>query len=181
VFEGEGCNINGLWRLDVTTGELETLTVLSDLDIHSYSINPTTEQLIGVGYKLVDDPEAIGPNCGKADGVRTMYLVDLKTGEQQVLMQDDVFVPYRPMLTGDGTRYAYNVEGSEDIWVGTVGEQQWGAYVPGALEDVFGNTLVVDWGGELWLYDLTSAEQMKLGADSGPDDEIDYVGTITIE
>ena len=182
IFEGEGCNINGLWRLDVTTGELEALDVLEDLDIVDFSINPTTEQLIGVGYQLVDDPEAIGPSCGKADGTRTIYLVDLKTGEQQVLVQDDELVYYRPMLSDDGTQYATQIDGSESIWIGSVGSTQGlSETVVGYLEDWVGDTLVFNWGGELKFVNLKTSKGMTLGKENGPYDTAEYVGTITVE
>lgn len=185
VFEGEGCDINGLWRYNVMTGDLETIDILKELDIHGmndYSINPKTEQLIGVGYKLIDDPEAVGPSCGKPDGVRTLYLIDLKTGASQVLLQDEDDVYYRPMLSDGGSGYAFQLTGSESVWMGTVDSSQAPQEaVLGYLYDWFGNTLVVDYGNELILYDRLNGNKQVLGQDEGPDAQIDYVGTIIVK
>ncbi len=182
IFEGEGCGISGLWRYDVASGKVQKLSVVSDLNLQDYHINPTTQQLIGVGYKLVDDPEATGPSCGKPDGVRSIYLVDLKTDGQQILTQDGALVYYHVMLSDDGTQYAYQLSGNEDVWMGPVdGSQVAKDLVPGYALDWFGNTLVVDYGSVLSLYDLASGTQQKLGTDTGPDDQVDYVGHVTLK
>lgn len=180
VFEGEA-QVNGLWSYDVATGKTTKIAFVQDHKIWEYRIDPATEMLIGTSYTPSADLSS------PPSGPSVIYLLNLKTGESQVLQPNDDFVYVNPFLSADGKQFAYGIEGSDVLWLVPVGSSRGkGSHpVSGRLLDWVGDTLVVDRDDRLILYNLNTGAVLDVGGQvSGSVDRdqqhVNYIGSVTL-
>ncbi len=166
--------VAGLWKLDVATGEVTEISYIRENKIYQYDINPATKQLIGIS--LVP-PESLGESPSAPTSV---HLVDLSTGTGEILYGREAGLAFEnPMVSDDGSRYAFYAAdpldpGTTVFLTGvhdTVGE-----HVDGVVKDWFGNTMVVDQDGNLFLYDLTTKMEIQLTNET--DATVEFLGVV---
>jgi hypothetical protein len=171
--------VAGLWKVDVATGRVTEIAYVREHDLYQYDINPTTKQLLGVTFV---PPESLG---GPISGPSSAHLVDLQTGEGRSLELAVDAVVENPMLSDDALSYAFYESGA-DAGGGTgtartlVLSMEWGrvaaagAEVDGVMKDWFGDTVVFDRDGNLFLYDLKTETETRITNET--DATVEYLG-----
>lgn len=167
--------VAGLWKLDVATGEVSEIEYVRENDIYQYDINPATKELFGVTFV---PPESLG---AEATGPTSMFFVDLETGAGQTGDSAAAeFLFENPMLSDDGSAYAVFESGP---WVGGAhtiiltkasGRVSGGWEIDGVMKDWFGDTVVFDRDGNLFLYDLKTSTETQITHET--DATVEYLG-----
>ncbi len=160
--------VAGLWKLDVATGEVSEISFVRTKDIYQYDINPYTKQLIGVTFS---PPENLGEFPG---GPAATYLINLATGEGRILSPADASVSENPLLSDDATMYATKWVASNQTFVNTFSPHTTVATIDGVMKDWFGDTVVFDRDGNLFLYDLKTSTETQMTHET--DATVEYVG-----
>lgn len=162
--------VAGLWKLDVATGKVSEIAFVRAKRMYQYEINSTTQQLLGVTFS---PPESLGEFPG---GPAATYLVDLKTGEGRMLTPADASVSENPLLSDDATMYATKWVASNNTFVNSLNSLTTVAAIDGVVRDWFGDTLVVDRDGNLFLYDLATKVETQLTHET--DATVEYLGVV---
>lgn len=169
--------VAGLWKLDVATGEVSEIGYVRERELYQYDINPMTKQLIGVTFV---PPESLGETLS---GPSAIHLVDLVTGNGKVLEggMTSESVLENPMLSSDGSLFAFYESGqvrsgSTVILTVSDGRYALGWEIDGVLKDWFGDTVVFDRDGNLFLYDLKTKTETQITHET--DATVEYVGVV---
>lgn len=168
--------VAGLWKLDVATGKVSEVAYVRDHDLYEYDINPATNELIGATFT---PPESLGEWLS---GPSELHLVNLVTGEGASLeaLAKDYYE--NPMLSDDAMRYAFHEagptlgEGRTVVLPRATGRVANGWEIDGVAKDWFGDTLVFDRGGNLFLYDLKTSTETQITHET--DASVEYVGVV---
>lgn len=170
--------VAGLWKLDVATGDVSEIAYVRENKLYQYDINPATKRLVGVTFvppESLDDP-LTGPS--------SIHLVDLATDDGESVMGGAVKggAFENPMLSDDGLSYAFYASGVLFGEASTViygpGEtpEGGGTEIDGIMKDWFGDTVVFDRDGNLFLYDLKTDIETRLTNET--DATVEYVGVV---
>lgn len=162
--------VAGLWKLDLATGDVSEIAYVRENSIYYYDINPATKQLVGVTFV---PPESLGEY---ATGPFRIAFVDLSNGEGAVLREQQ-YLPYEnPMFSQDGRSFAYYEDGN--TMIGTVGADGDSDAIAfhGVAKDWFGDTVVFDRDGNLFLYDLATRTETKLTHET--EAYVEYLGVM---
>ncbi|OGL96086.1 hypothetical protein A2348_01070 [Candidatus Uhrbacteria bacterium RIFOXYB12_FULL_58_10] len=172
--------VAGLWKLDVATGEVSEIEYVREHHLYQYDINPATKQLLGVTFV---PPDGLGE---KLSGPSEVHLVDLSTGGGRLLESAARRVFENPMFSDDGRRTAWYESGplfgGEDgqayslILSLEYGRVASGWEINGIMKDWFGDTVVFDRDGNLYLYDLATKTETQITNET--DATIEYVGVV---
>lgn len=169
--------VAGLWKLDVATGEVSEVAYVREHSLYQYDINPATKQLIGVTFV---PPESLGDGLGAPSEV---HLVDLATGDGRPLEKAARGVFENPMLSDDGRRTAWYESGIDyggaDRAFSLVLSVEYGRVasgweIDGVMKDWFGDTVVFDRDGNLFLYDLKTSTETQITHET--DAAVEYLG-----
>jgi len=165
--------VAGLWKLDVATGIVSEITYVRENNIYQYDINPQAKKLFGISFV---PPESLGEPPTRSE----QYWVDLSTGEGY---GGELFVGTweNPMLGDDGVAYAFYSTGEHaqegtTIFQAGEGTYSGGTFIDGVMKDWFGDTVVFDRDGNLFLYDLKTKKETQLTNET--DATIEYVGHV---
>lgn len=168
--------VAGLWKLDVATGDVSEVAYVREHNLYQYDINPATKQLLGVTFV---PPESLGEDVS---GPSEMHMVDLSTGSGRIFEAMAKDYLENPMLSEDGARYAFREAGPTlgagrtivlPVATGRVGS---GWEIDGVMKDWFGDTLVFDRDGNLFLYDLKTETETQLTHETNA--VVEYLGAV---
>lgn len=167
--------VAGLWKLDVATGKVSEISYVREHNLYQYDINPATKQLIGVTFV---PPESLGEDMS---GPSSLHSVNLVTGNGEVPEQSLALFE-NPMLSDDGSRYEFRESGDGagpgrtvvlPVATGRVAD---GWEIDGVAKDWFGDTMVFDRDGNLFLYDLKTKTETQLTHET--DATVEYLGVV---
>jgi len=165
--------VAGLWRLDVPSGVITEITDVRKRNLYQYEINTQQKTLVGVTFT---PPENLGAD---PTGPSSAYLVDLDTNKARLLAGAVVAstnaVVENPMVSEDGMEYAVHLYGSPVSTITSIKGPPV-ATVNGVVKDWFGDTLVVDRDGNLFLYDLATKTETQLTHET--DATVEYLGVV---
>ncbi len=173
--------VAGLWQLDVSSGVITEVADVRAKNLYQYEINTKTKTLVGVNFT---PPENLGAD---PTGPSSAYAIDLTTGHGRLLFTNEKKkgrdmvssnpVVENPMVSDDGTEYAYHFYGTNTSAVGykTDGKSG-GRFIEGLVKDWFGDTMVVDRDGNLFLYDLATKAETQLTHET--DATVEYLGVV---
>ncbi len=165
--------VAGLWRLDIPSGVITEITDVRKHNLYQYEINTRQKTLVGVTFV---PPENLGAD---PTGPSSAYLVDLDTNKSRLLAGAAVAstksVVENPMVSEDGMEYAVHLYGSPLSTVTSIKGPSV-ATVNGVVKDWFGDTMVVDRDGNLFLYDLATKIETQLTHET--DATVEYLGVI---
>ncbi len=170
--------VAGLWKLDVATGEVSEISYVRKQNLYQYDINPMTKQLIGV---MFTPPDGLGDPL---TGPSSIHTVDLSTGKGERIMGGSVEggLFENPMLSDDGLSYAFFASGplfgnAQTVIFGP-GEtaEGGGTEIDGVMKDWFGDTVVFDRDGNLFLYDLKTDTETQLTNETNA--TVEYLGVV---
>lgn len=163
--------VAGLWQLDVATAKVSEVTYVREHRLYQFDINPWAKRLVGVTFV---PPEGLGD---AAAGPSSLHFVDLTTGGGYASDLADGLLE-NPMLSDDGTMYAYyqtDADGSSATVIRAIDAGRYdGRSVIGVAKDWFGDTMVFDRGGNLFLYDLKTSVETPLTHET--DATVEYLG-----
>lgn len=167
--------VAGLWKLDVATGKVSEVAYVRENNLYQYEVNQATGQLIGTSFT---PPEGLGE---PPTGPSTIELVDLVTGDARVLDERTKRVFENALLSDDGTLYSAQVyllptdrRSIPETAVTDVVTGERVAEFDGVVRDWFGDTMVVDRDGNLFLYDLTTKAETQITHET--DATVQYLG-----
>jgi len=169
--------VAGLWRLDVPSGVINEISYVRDSNVYQYEINPATKTLVGVTFT---PPEGLGES---PTGPSKIVLIDLETGADQDLDERTKRVFENVLLSDDGKFYSVQVyllpddrRSVPETAVTNVATGERIAEFDGVVRDWFGDTMVVDRDGNLYLYDLATDVETQLTHET--DVTVEYLGVI---
>jgi hypothetical protein len=165
--------VAGLWKLDVATGNVSEITYVRENNIYQYDINPQAKKLFGISFV---PPESLGEPPTRSE----QYWVDLSTGEGY---GGESFIGAweNPMLGDDGLAYAFystgdHAEEGTTVFQAGEGTYSGGTHIDGVMKDWFGDTIVFDRDGNLFLFDLKTKKETQLTNEM--DATVEYVGRV---
>lgn len=168
--------VAGLWKLDVATGEVSEVAYVREHNLYQYDINPATKQLLGVTFV---PPESLGEDVS---GPSEMHVVDLTTGSGRTLEALAKDYLENPMLSDDGSCYAFREagptlgSGRSVVLPMATGRVANGWEIDGVMKDWFGDTVVFDRDGNLFLYDLKTETETQITHEM--DAMVEYLGVV---
>ena len=167
--------VAGLWKLDVATGKVEEIAYVRDHSLYQYDINPFTKQLAGSTFV---PPESLGDAPGVPSSV---HVLDLATGIGKELASSYEASSHRvanenPMLSDDGTLFSRHTDDEYGTSVDTVATPRNIAMFQGVAKDWFGDTMVFDRGGNLFLYDLKTNTETQITHET--EATVEYFGVV---
>lgn len=169
--------VAGLWRLDVATGAITEIEYVRENAIYQYDINPTSRQLIGTSFV---PPENLGAD---PSGPSSVHLVDLTSGAGSAFEESGKETVFEnPMLSEDKPRFSFYESGGGAgsgrtvVLSADMGRYGSGWEIDGVVRDWFGDTMVVDRDGNLFLYDLATKVETQLTHET--DATVEYLGVV---